>query len=258
MRVKHSGNSGDIIHSLAAVKQLIKRENAKECTYLLQLDVPAKYAPGLVHPLGNFLLTEKYAEMMFPLLESQGFKTGIYDTYPVDFDLDLFRDVDWDLGRGDLRRVYGYVFHCQIDQSQPYLDVPADDRFKDTILFNRTSRYQANINYSFLKDIKCAFIGLPAEWIAFCKEFKIDMPFNQAVDFLELARWIKGCRAFVGNQSLCFAIAEALKVPRALEVYLRAPNVVVCGANGWDYCTQHLAELIVKQLAGIHPYCLAI
>ena len=50
-----------------------------------------------------------------------------------------------------------------------------------------------------------------------------------STDALELARAIAGAKFFIGNQSFFFAVAEALKVKRALEVCYQTPNVIVEG-----------------------------
>jgi hypothetical protein len=45
----------------------------------------------------------------------------------------------------------------------------------------------------------------------------------------DLARLIAGCRACVGGRSCGYAIADALKMPRLLEVCGRCPNVIPQG-----------------------------
>lgn len=46
-------------------------------------------------------------------------------------------------------------------------------------------------------------------------------------DFMHMANIIAGCRFFIGNQSFPFAIAEALKVKRLLEVYHLSPMLLL-------------------------------
>ena len=43
---------------------------------------------------------------------------------------------------------------------------------------------------------------------------------------LDLAQTIAGCKFFIGNQSFSFAVAEAIKVKRVLEVCYETPNVI--------------------------------
>lgn len=68
------------------------------------------------------------------------------------------------------------------------------------------------------------------------------------VDFLEFAQIIAGCKFFIGNQSFPFAVAEALKVKRALELCFECPNVIPEGKDAYDFCYQPQFEKIVKQL----------
>jgi hypothetical protein len=42
---------------------------------------------------------------------------------------------------------------------------------------------------------------------------------------------------FIGNQSSTFALAEQMKIKRALDVYNPSPNVIVSGDNGYDFMT---------------------
>jgi len=72
------------------------------------------------------------------------------------------------------------------------------------------------------------------------------MTYLEINDFHQLAALISGSRLFIGNQSFPFAIAEALKVNRLLEVYYNAPNVIVAGRNGYDFCFQKQFEYLVK------------
>jgi hypothetical protein len=63
----------------------------------------------------------------------------------------------------------------------------------------------------------------------------------------ELAGVIRGCKLFVGNQSLAFSMAEAMKHPRVLEVCAYAPNCDPQGPNGHIRLTQ---GIIRKYLMG--------
>jgi ADP-heptose:LPS heptosyltransferase len=67
-------------------------------------------------------------------------------------------------------------------------------------------------------------------------------------NFLEMASVIKGSMFFIGNQSFPFSIAEGLKKRRLLEVYHRSPNVIVEGAEGYDFVYQPQFEKIVSDL----------
>jgi hypothetical protein len=56
-------------------------------------------------------------------------------------------------------------------------------------------------------------------------------------DLYEAAQVIAGCELFVGNQSACFWLAEAMKKRIVLEVWPGGPNCLIKRdgvVNGWD------------------------
>jgi hypothetical protein len=69
-------------------------------------------------------------------------------------------------------------------------------------------------------------------------------------DFLEMAQIIAGGKFFIGNQSFPYAIAEAMKVKRILEVCFYCPNVVIHGKDGYDFYFQKNFEQLVEKLNG--------
>ncbi len=84
---------------------------------------------------------------------------------------------------------------------------------------------------------EAVFIGLPEEHRAFCATCG-DVPYVATKNLLDAARVIAGCELFVGNQSVCHAIAQAMHKRVVLEVWERGcmtifnrPGVV----NVWDY-----------------------
>jgi ADP-heptose:LPS heptosyltransferase len=66
-------------------------------------------------------------------------------------------------------------------------------------------------------------------------------------DFLQLARVIKAARFFIGNQSFPYAVAEALKVPRILEVCPEVPDVIPTGGNTGEAFFQPNFEKLVRR-----------
>lgn len=67
------------------------------------------------------------------------------------------------------------------------------------------------------------FVGTSAEHEEFCRSVG-EVPRVSTPTLLDVARAIAGSRLFVGNQSCPAAIAEGLKHPMILEVYPPAPN----------------------------------
>lgn len=246
---KHSGNSGDIIYAMPTMKAIAADHDI--CLHIL-LNRPADYAKHIKHPLGNVTFTPKMFEMLQPLILSQPqFRECKVlerkDISIIDVDLDVIRDYPMLLDRGNIARWYFLVFPVNFDLNKPWLKVEPDNEMKESIVLARSNRYQApNIDYSILKRYPHVhFVGIPEEY----NEMKKMIPhltYRQVKNFLEMASVIAGSKLFIGNQSFPFAIAEALKVNRLLEVYFDCPNVTVYGDKGFDFSFQPQFEKLVK------------
>ncbi len=246
--VKHSGNAGDIIYALPAIKALAGNNRIH-----LHLQTGQKGHYGKKpHPLGNIMLNDKMVQLLHPLLTAQSYITSC-DVYngssSIDINCDLIRAYPFPLNRGNISRWYFYLFGMNTDLGQPWLRVEPDNNWREHIVIARSQRYQAPaISYEFLKKYpKKIFVGVEAEW----KEMQSMIPglqYQPVNNFLELATIIAGSRLFIGNQSFPFAIAEGLKTRRLLEVYHQSPNVNVEGPQGYDFCYQLPFEKLVAQL----------
>jgi hypothetical protein len=62
-----------------------------------------------------------------------------------------------------------------------------------------------------------------------------------------LATIVSSCKAFIGNQSSTYAIAEQMKVKRLLEVCVHSPNVIPIN-NGFDYVTNQGFNFLLNTL----------
>lgn len=246
--VKHSGNSGDIIYSLPYVKGV---SNGQDVKLFLQANQPVDFSDKFKHPLGRFRLNEKMIEMIKPLFLAQDWisECDFYEKQHIDIDLDLVREAPLPVTKICLPRWYFIVFGATYDLSAPWLKVVPDESVKETIIIARSNRYHGHkINYSFLKkypDIQ--FLGVEDEF-ADMKKMIPQIKFRPVSDFLEMASIISGCHLFIGNQSFPFAIAEALKANRLLEVSVVCPDVCVNGGNGQQfYFQQHFESMVKKQ-----------
>jgi hypothetical protein len=244
-KFKHSGQSGDIIFSLAAIKSF-----NEESELYLNLNVKANLYQGAKNPLGDVYLNEKMFYFMKPLIDVQDYISDvkIFSGQKIDVDLDEFRTQPLNPAMGSLAKRYFYFIHNFIDLSQPWLTVPNKiDDLKDKILVCRSERYRnETINYSFLRTVKnVVFCGLDDEW----NDFKKWVPESERIvanDALELATYINSCKFFIGNQSLSFSIAEALKKERLLEVNFFAPNNISSGGKCNDFINQKSFQNFVK------------
>ena len=244
---KHSGNSGDIIYSLPTVWELSKNGKAN---FFIHINQPADYNYDY-HPLGNTTMNEKMAQLLKPLLEYQPkiSTVDIYNGQPVDYNLDEFRRYGFPMDKGNITHWYFNVYGIYYDTSVPWIIAPKDDQYGDKIVIARSHRYRSPlVDYSFLKKYRNKiFLGVKEEYDDLKQELP-DLEFKPVKDFLEMATIINSCKLFIGNQSFPFSIAEALKVKRLLEVYYKAPNVIVQGKNGSDFIYQPQFEYAVQRL----------
>lgn len=269
---KSSVFSGDLIYMLSGIKHTCEAAETKADIYLW-LDRPMKSYDGAVHPYGMSGINRYALDMLRPLLESQTYIASCQEWRgePISVDLDELRTKQIaPMPYGSISRWAGYAWpdmQCDLAQAWIYDFKPAPlslgvgyppmlvlNQRKASpaygkIIINRTSRYQnPMIHYWFLKDYAkdLIFTGLPEEHAEFCRQWELDIPLLKVNDFLELAVTMASCRYFIGNQSMCFALAEAMKIPRVLEVCPYAPNVIPCGKHGYDFMHQFALEWLVK------------
>jgi hypothetical protein len=243
---------GDFIYACAGIKQLCQK--AKADIYM-ELDVSIKFLDG-IRPC----LTRPVYEMAKPLIEAQPWCNSVqeYINQHIDVDLDKTQlDPSVSLPvmpYGSITHWYQFLFPLMSgDFSKPWIEVPQhvyNYTIQDKIVVNRTARYRNdNIDYKILKpyEDKILFVGLPDEYTRFIQETGVMAQYWQVFNFIELARVLQQCRVFIGNQSMCFALAEAMKTKRILEVCLYAPNVIPEGPNGEDFVYQFAFEHYVNQ-----------
>jgi hypothetical protein len=244
---KFSGFSGDIVWYLGAIKQVCEDMNAKAAIYIW-LNQPGKSYEGADHPYGEVMVTRYAFDMLKPLAMHQSFVASFepWNGETITVDMDLLRQVIVGMPYGNLAHWIGMKFiDMQPDWSQSWLETGNTlnilEGTSHKIIVNRTTRFRNhNISYFFLKDYQdhVLFAGLPIEHEAFNKEWSLKTDYLQVTDFLDLARHIAACKFFLGNQSMCFAIAEGLKIPRILEVCVYAPNVHPVGQYAHYFSTQ--------------------
>jgi hypothetical protein len=244
---KHSGNAGDIIYALPTVQALVKSECA---AVLIALGEELKNKT-LTHPLGGVMMNEAMLAMLQPLLLAQPYVSSVevYDGRSVDFDLDSFRRAPIPVDRMSIARWYFYLFAVTADLSKPWLTVDADCAYASRLVVARSMRYRnLALDYSLLARYGSpVFVGVESEYADF-KKYVPQAEWVQVHDFLQMARVIAGARLFVGNQSFPFAIAEALKIPRILEVDPAMPNVIPVGARAHDVLFQDQFARVLGEL----------
>lgn len=252
MNYLHSGSLGDVVYAIPAIRSLqaLKAEPFSKANLYLKPDVPGTI-PAWAGTRPAVRMTRQEAERLLPLLIGQrGLgEVALYEGQPIDINLDAFRQTSFPTDKGDIGRYYAYAFKCSPGLYLPWLKVDPSPDYAGAVLVNRTLRYRnPRISYGFLgRRPDVYFVGYPDEYREFSKDCP-GLPRLQAKDARELAGWLAGAKAVIGNQSFVFALAEALKVPRLLEIFPAVPNVVIHGAKGWDAIDQGLFQEIAENL----------
>lgn len=256
----HSGNAGDVVYSLPAVKQLgaehfimnvsnspgfgarfLDEKTALSFISLL-LEQPYIKRASIVfmnNPFPPYFKTENGILMVTPLpLEyMDGFLTE------VDFILDKFRLTD--TNNNHLTLCYAQPFGININSTEKWLfadekkEKERKEGGKETeaprrIVLALTPRYRSK-NKDFWAAVLEGFNGnIIAAGLQ--NDFEcvsgITDNFITCADFLELANIINGADLFIGNPSLAYAIAEGLKVPRIVEIPDFPRNAYPLGEKG--------------------------
>lgn len=246
----HTGNAGDVIFALPVLKKL--HEIVEEPLNLfLKINEPMRLSGGFVHPLNNVMLNQATVDMLMPLMLQQPYinSFAVYADEHININLSLFRKAGIRQDRGNIARWNFYTTGVTANISEKWLFVEPDVNYSKHIVIARSQRYNNPIiDYSFLAKYKdVVFLGVKAEYENM-KKLIPHIKWVQVKNFLEMAQIIAGSKFFIGNQSFPFSLAEGLKVRRVLETYHAAPNVIIEGANGYDFYFQSHFEAIVSEL----------
>lgn len=255
--------AGDLVACLPGMRQ-IYRETGKKAHIFCRLNFLGHYYDGAIHSTEDengtpVCMSQKHWDMLVPLLEAQDYvhKAEVWEGQPAEIDLDILRSHNCTPMPNGHLYWWQPLIHPQMatDFSERYIGatgafsvkiVPREHTtpvvysgnyvnvLRDRVIINRTERYiNQFITYYFLKDYadKLVFSGTRKEYERFCTEWKLDIPYLEVNDYLELAQAIARCKFYLGNQSLGAHIANGLGKKRLLEI---CPNV----ANTWP-TTKH-------------------
>ena len=236
MRFFHAGHSGDLIYSLPFVKVV-----APNCEFYIASDIPSDMPEGMRHPNGHLMMPQQAFDFLSPLLAAQPYIGSVHylpaEQIPPSFRLDFFRYTNINFKAGNeadwLRKYTGVPSNSHL----PWLD--ADANLTDSpVICTFTTRYRnLSIDYSVLNNVEnLCFLGMEHEFELFKSMYGLTnirrLPVKTA---LEAAQAIKSARFYIGNQTMLFAIAEGLKVPRALETFEPITTVLPTGFGANDY-----------------------
>ncbi|MDD5174778.1 MAG: hypothetical protein PHV48_08180, partial [Candidatus Omnitrophica bacterium] len=119
------------------------------------------------------------------------------------------------------------------------------------IVINHTGRYvnrHNRLEYEALNEFKdrCIFIGFEQEYQEFMKYSGMNIRRYLVKSIVEFAQIIKGSKLYIGNQSLGFALAEAMKTPRILEACCFNANCLPQSLNGHLRMDRRLLTAMLK------------
>ena len=211
----HSGDIGDIIYAIPAMRMVgvsglsIGKDNRYRTT-----------------------MTSEGAQALKPLLESQGFAVTLGERNGDALDLNAYRDGSQDLQCAHLSRAQANSLGVNVDLTRPYLSVAP--LHAGDLIIHRSPRYHGSrFDWPALLDgFDPVMVGLRDEWEAMEQLLDRKIEYRPVLDFHEMARIIRGAKAFVGNQSAPFAIAEGLKANRIQETCRWVVNAVPQTVNG--------------------------
>ena len=252
--IKHSYNAGDLIVLMAGLKQLNKNFG-KKIRICQVINLPAFYYQGAISPIVDQDGTQVCMNLeMFnrlkPLIEYQDYIDSfeVFEGQEIDFNIDLTRDSRMIPMPAGLIHHYAFsVFpEMSCDLSEPWIKAPQKKiDLLDKIIVNRTQRYNnAYINYYFLKHFgdRLIFMGAKSEHELFCKTYNLEIEYFESKNFLEVASAMLSYKGGFYNQSFLWHLADAMKLPRILELCSQFPNTFPTGANGYAFYNQKALE----------------
>ena len=222
LNFRHSGDMGDIVAGLYAVKQICEKEDANA---VLWLDTSGgKDNPIIMKQsggLGNKFNDSGY-RFLKPLLEEQRYikKVEKYDANsPIDCDLNRFREAFMDKDKlmetgTNLLYAHQLMFGLPMGVNEPWLewmDVPV----KRKVLMSRSTRYHSSDQiYLQQRNAKSVnFMGTDLEEKCFRDCTRMELPRISITNALDAAKTICASEKFIVNGTLFYWIAVGMGHP---------------------------------------------
>jgi hypothetical protein len=230
---KHSGNLGDIIYALPTIKAL-----GGGVLYIASGVYSPRISAAAPHP---FPLSTNIVDQMTAFLKSQFYLKDVrpYGGEIIDYDLDIFREYvvsDRALWKVHLADWHLKSFHVQFDLCRPWLFDIAPRYVHDIVVTYsvKNESRDGSFNWRVLEDYvdKCVFLGFENEYYEFKKHTGLEINCHEAENITEFARVIRGSKLLISNQSFGFALTEAMKHPRVLDVLRLRSNALPQSSNG--------------------------
>lgn len=213
----HSGDLGDIIAALPAVRQSGGG------------DLVIGQHPGSGT---RETMTQARFDLIAPLLRQQPYLQEVRFGGACGTQISTFRRKSSRREGENLAQWQARHLGIERLDLSPWLTV--DAQVKSGVLMARSSRYwNPSFQWRKLREQhpQAVFIGTADEHRQFQQYTTREIRWQRTADFLELARLIAGCELFIGNQSAPFWIAAGLGVPILQETCREHPDSVVAREN---------------------------
>ena len=225
---KHSGDLGDILYALPAVKALSGGT--------LYLDLNGGRTEPFVQqtcPDGHTKLGQRAYDALRPLLLEQPYITDVqpWAGEPIDHNLDRFRGQV--LTGGQVNLVVAHLRAFGLPEgiyNDPWLTLRSPPvTLHKPVVISRTVRYHSKYRWWALNIRQLApqavFLGFEKEHDIFQYTFECQVDFHWAKDALEIAQVLLGSQMLIGNSNFTMAIAHGLGTPFVQELYEYSPSV---------------------------------
>lgn len=221
---KHSGDIGDIIFSLPTIRALgggklyLDPEGGESSKYVAWADRT------------RTKLNKSSIESLKPLLELQPYISSVelWNGEAVDYDLDEFRT---HVRYNNLSDSHLKCFDLDFsERDSAWITNVEPLVIHKPIVISRSPRVHGNHsfwenNLPHFKD-RCVFVGFEKEHDIFEYTFGHKVEHYKTETIIDLARVIKGCEKFYGNQGFSHSLAEAMKKDLINEVYRVYPAAI--------------------------------
>jgi len=218
---KHSGTIGDLIYSLPIVKHV---GGGDFYLHLAQIDWITKHYYGSPpNPFHSGRMNLKDFDFMRDFMEAQSYIKNfavLSEQTPITHNLDKFRPLF--VGHpGNYVDIYAQAFGIDDEETKtslrttPWVTTPGTRTVEGRdVMIKRSQRWlppQLSPGWKYWKDNKfdqrSFFVGLDEEYQAFKQQIGWDIPHQKTNNLLEVAEYIKGSSAFIGNQSMALSVA---------------------------------------------------
>ena len=205
----HSGSYGDMIFGLPAVIA------SGGGVYYLREDM-APSIKQLIEAQPYIRKVEVVSDSEWRRIKASG---------EITHDLDKFRDTQ----ELHVTRMHLKAFNLEFDLKKPYLfNIPPNRVARCVVQDTGRQRFPGHtVNWQELKKVEkeCVFMGNDADYKIFQEDRPyLNIPRHVVPNIYEFARVIAGCDLFVGNMSIGQTIAEGLKKPYVVDLYVGRPQ----------------------------------